>query len=195
MSMRTARIVTLVATAALAAWSAHPSAAQQAGTIGLEVTAGYNLMGGDDFDVLDDAFGFEALGSYAFPTGLELGVGAGISTHDRPATDLDANMTNVFAEGRYRFGVPAPRVPHLHPFLAARVGWSSLSFDTASDDDASTTGLLIGGGGGLEYWLTDTVGIVGAALLHFLDYGSSDEVPGDISGREVDLRAGLKVRF
>lgn len=189
------RIATLIAVFGLAGWSAHPATAQQAGAVGLEVTAGYNLMGGDDLDVLDNALGFEAIGSYAFPAGLELGVGAGISTHDIPGDDLDANITNVFGEGRYRFGVPASEVPHLHPFLAGRVGWSSLSFDTTGDEDASTTGLLIGGGGGLEYWLSDTVGLVGAALLQFLDYGSSDEVPGDRSGREVDLRAGLKVRF
>lgn len=178
---------------ALALGATAPLAAQQ-GRVGLEVTVGVNLMGGEDLETVDDALGFEALGSYAFPSGLELGAGAGISTHGRTGTELDANVTSVFAEGRYRFGVPAETVPHLHPFVAGRIGWTSLSLESTGDD-ASTTGLLVGGGAGLEYWLTDTVGLVGTALLHFLEYGSSDEIPAEVSGREVDLRAGLKVRF
>lgn len=170
-----------------------PSSAQ--GRIGLEASAGYHILGGDDFDALDNAIGFEALGSYAFDSGLELGIGTGITSHDFDgAFASSGDIVSVFADGRYRFQYPAPSTPHLHPFIAARIGWTQLSLEVDDGDDPSASGFLVGGGGGVEYWFTDAVAVVGAGTFDFLDYGDSDELP-DFSGNRVDLRGGLKVRF
>lgn len=176
--------------------AAPPAAAQTEGRIGLEASAGYALLGGDDFDTFDNAIGFEALGSYAFDSGLELGVGTGITSHDLDGTIASsADIIGVWADGRYRFGFPAPAAPHLHPFVSARVGWTrlTLQFDDEGDDP-SASGLFVGAGGGVEYWFTDAVAAVGAGTFDLLDYGSSDEL-ADFSGSRVVLRGGLKVRF
>lgn len=178
------------------ALAAAPAAAQNQGRIGLEVSAGYDLPGGDELDDLDPAIGFETIGSYALDGGLELGVGLGFASHDLDGgVASSGNIVNVFGEGRYRFGVPADRVPHLHPFLAARLGWTRLTLDIEDvGDDPSSSGLLFGGGGGVEYWFTDTVAAVGAGTIHFLNYGDSDGLP-ERNGHRIDLRGGLKVRF
>lgn len=175
--------------------AAMPSSAQD-GRIGLEASAGYYMLGGDDFDPFDNALGFEALGSYAFDSGLELGVGTGITSHDLDGTIANSgDVVSVFADGRYRFAYPASSAPHLHPFVAARVGWSRMSLDVEDEgDDPSASGLLVGGGGGVEYWFTDAVAVTGAGMFDLLDYGNSDEL-ADFSGNRVVLKGGLKVRF
>lgn len=176
--------------------AAAPTTAQTGGRIGLEASAGYHLLGGDDFEPFDDALGFEALGSYAFDSGLELGIGTGITSHDLDGTIANqGDIVTVFADGRYRFGYPAPSAPHLHPFVAARVGWSRMTLEVAAEgDDPSASGLLVGGGGGVEYWFTDAVAVVGSGTFDLLDYGSSDEL-ADFGGNRVVLEGGVKVRF
>lgn len=171
-----------------------PVHAQSGQGVGLEVTVGYQTLTGDDFDGLDDAAAFETVGSYAWTDGWELGVGAGIASHGVDgAGDVSVDRTDVFGEGRYRFNVPAGPRPHLHPFLSGRLGYTSLSSDAADD---SQGGLLLGGGAGLEYWLSDEVGLVGAANLDYLSYGEVEGVDGsDASGLGMRVRGGLKVRF
>jgi hypothetical protein len=168
----------------------------QVGRIGVEASGGYHVLGGDDFDGFDNAFGFEAIGSYAFPSGLELGVGAGIASHDVDGSiATSADVVGIFGEGRYRFGFPAPTTPHLHPFVAGRLGWSRISLEVSGEtDDPAGSGLLLGLGGGVEYWFTDAVAAVGAGTINWLDVAASDELP-DLTGRSVDFRVGLKVRF
>lgn len=175
--------------------AAAPSSAQD-GRIGLEASAGYYMLGGDDFDAFDNALGFEALGSYAFDSGLELGIGTGITSHDLDGTIANSgDVVSVFADGRYRFAYPAPSAPHLHPFVAARVGWSRMSLDVEDEgDDPSASGLLAGAGGGVEYWFTEAVAVTGAGMFDLLDYGNSDEL-ADFGGNRVVLKGGLKVRF
>jgi hypothetical protein len=187
-----------VATAALAGFAllvlSGPLHAQSGQGIGLEVTVGYQALTGDDFDGLDDAAAFETVGSYAWTDGWERGIGAGIASHGvEDAGDVSVDRTDVFGEGRYRFNVPAGPRPHLHPFLSGRLGYTSLSTDV---DDDSRGGLLVGGGAGLEYWLSDEVGLVGATNLDYLSYGEVDDVEGtDASGLGLRVRGGLKVRF
>lgn len=188
-----------VAVAALAGLAllalSGPAHAQSGQGVGLEVTVGYQTLTGDDFDGFDDAAAFETVGSYAWTDGWELGIGAGIASHgvDELVGDASVDRTDVFGEGRYRFNVPAGPRPHLHPFLSGRLGYTSLSSDAADD---SQGGLLLGGGAGLEYWLSDEVGLVGAANLDYLSYGEVDGVEGtDASGLGMRVRGGLKVRF
>jgi hypothetical protein len=160
--------------------------------VGLEVDAGLDMLGGDDFDGFDNAAGFEALGSVGWPSGFELGLGAGFSSHGYGEnSDLSADITNVFLSGRYRFNYPGTGLPHIHPFLAARAGYSHIGGDAAG-----RSGFLLGGQAGLEYWFTDEVAAVASGLLHYLSYGEVDNEPdSDISGTQTELRAGLKVRF
>lgn len=187
-----------VAAAALAGLAllalSGPVHAQSGQGFGLEVTVGYQTLTGDDFDGLDDAAAFETVGSYGWTDGWELGIGAGIASHGVDgAGDVSVDRTDVFGEGRYRFNVPAGPRPHLHPFLSGRLGYTSLSADA---DDDSRGGLLLGGGAGLEYWLSDEVGLVGAANLDYLSYGEVDGIDGtDASGLGMRVRGGLKVRF
>lgn len=182
-----------VAAAALAGLAllalSGPVHAQSGQGVGLEVTVGYQTLTGDDFDGFDDAAAFETVGSYAWTDGWELGIGAGIASHgvDELVGDESVDRTDVFGEGRYRFNVPAGPGPHLHPFLSGRLGYTSLSSDAADDSEG---GLLLGGGAGLEYWLSDEVGLVGAANLDYLSYGENEG-----SGLGMRVRGGLKVRF
>lgn len=169
---------------AMLAFLATPMSAQSLDP-GLAVSVNYGFLGGDDFDLIDPAIGFEALGSLAWPSGFELGVGVGISSHDVDPGDADADFTSLFGEGRYRFNVPADEVRHLHPFLAGRLGYVSLDFD----GDVDTSGLLFGAGGGAEYWLSEVVALDGGLHLNFLN------LDDDVSGTKVDLRLGAKVRF
>lgn len=173
-----------------------PDARAQERRFGVEATVGYHLPGGDDFEAFDAAIGFEALGSYAFDRGLELGLGAGIASYDLDGAFAEsADITSVFGEGRYRFGVPAAETPHLHPFVAGRLGWSRIAVDaTGPGDDPSATGLLFGAGGGVEYWFSDLVAVVGAGTIDILNFGDSDDLP-DLGGHRLSIRAGLKVRF
>lgn len=171
--------------------SAVDARAQSQG-IGLEVNAGYDILTGDDFDAFENGLGFEVIGSHAWTSGWELGVGAGFSSHDLDGLDgPSADQINVFGEARYRFGVPAAVPTHTHPFVLGRLGYTRLDVD----DDASQSGLLAGAGGGVEYWLTDEVGILGAGVLQLLSYGDSDDVPVERDGVEFNLHGGLKVRF
>jgi len=190
------RILAGLAVAGGLSFAAALPATAQPGRLGLEASAGYHILGGDDFDGFDNAIGFEALGSYAFDSGLEIGIGVGIASHDLDGTFASSgDIVSVFADGRYRFQYPAASTPHLHPFVAARVGWTSMSLEVADGgDDPSASGLLVGAGGGIEYWFTDAVAVVGAGTFDILDYGDSDEL-ADFSGNRVDLRGGLKVRF
>lgn len=175
--------------------AATPEPVQAQSSLGLEVTAGYGILNGEDFDGLDDAIGFDALGSYAFPTGLELGVGVGFATHEQSGPgDTSAELIDLFGEVRYRFGAPAAETPHLHPFLAGRVGWNRFSLDLTGEDP-SASGLMFGAGGGVEYWFTDAVAAVASGFLHLRDYAETDALPAGMGGSEVDIRAGLKVRF
>lgn len=185
-----------VAAAALAGLTllalSGPVHAQSGQGVGLEVTVGYQTLSGDDFEAFDDAAAFETIGSYAWTDGWELGIGAGIASHDVDELlgDESVDRTDVFGEGRYRFNVPAGQRSHLHPFLSGRLGYTSLSADAADDSEG---GLLLGGGAGLEYWLSDEVGLVGAANLDYLSYGEVEGI--DRSGLGMRVRGGLKVRF
>jgi hypothetical protein len=174
---------TLAALAAAIATIGSTEARAQATSqgFGLEVTAGAAIPTGDDFDALDPGLAFEAIGSVGWTSGWEFGIGAGFASLGGPG-DENFDLVEVFGEGRYRFGVPAAVVRHAHPFLAGRIGYASLS------NGDSNGGLLVGGGGGLEYWITDEVGLVGAGFYEFL---SLDE----LNGGEIKLQAGVKVRF
>lgn len=180
---------------ALLAFS-NPAHAQARQGVGLEVSAGYQTLSGDDFESFDDAAAFEALGSYAWTDGWELGIGAGIASHGRDELvgDVSTDRIDVFGEGRYRFNVPGTPASHVHPFLSGRIGYTTLTTET-DGEDAAQSGLLLGGGAGLEYWLSDEVSLMGAATLDYLNYGDSDEVPVERSGLGLRLRGGLKVRF
>lgn len=194
--------LTAAATAALAGLAllgvSSPVDAQAAQGLGLEVSAGYQTLSGDDFDSFDDAIAFETIGSYAWTDGWELGVGAGIASHDVDGVaDVSTDRIDVFGEGRYRFDVPGTPQSHVHPFLSGRIGYTTLSTDT-DGDDVSQSGLLLGGGAGLEYWLSDEVGLMGAATLDYLSYGEPDDAAldgADASGLGLRIRGGLKVRF
>lgn len=157
---------------------------------GLEVNAGYDMMTGDDFDAFDNDIGYEVIGSYAWISGWELGIGAGFSDHEfngGPSVD----QMNVFGEGRYRFGAPASLTPHVHPFVQGRIGYTRLDLE----NDASQSGLLVGAGAGVEYWISNEVAVLGDGVIHFLSYGDSDDIPVKRDGTEFSLRGGLKVRF
>lgn len=189
---RAIRGAAAVAALLLAAGTTEVQAQARGPVFGLEASINYGFIGGDDLDFLDSGIGFEAIGSLAWPSGLELGAGAGISSHDVDPGDEDADMTNLFAEARYRFNVPADEIRHLHPYVAGRVGLTDLSIESESDGieiEADTDGLLLGLGGGLEYWLSESVGLDAAGVLHFLNYDN------DVNGTKVDLRGGVKVRF
>lgn len=171
-----------------------PARAQSQG-LGLEVTTGYNALSGEDFGAFSNDLGFEVIGSHAWASGWELGIGTGIALHDfETGVDRSADIVNVFGEARYRFGVPGAVIRHPHPFIVGRLGYSRLSLDL-DDGDATQDGLMAGLGGGLEYWLTNEVGLVGGALLHLLSYDSNAEVPVERDGAQVSLRGGLKLRF
>lgn len=181
--------VAILAGAAIAFSPADAAAQDDRPVFGLTASIGYGFLGGEDLDALDDGLGFEAIGSVAWPRGFELGVGAGISNHDVDPGDVGADLTVLFGEGRYRFGVPAASVPHMHPYVAARVGYANLDADGGLLDGDGVSGLLAGLGGGLEYWLSEGVAIDGGGTFNFLNLSD------DVSGTKLDLRAGLKVRF
>lgn len=187
-------VETLSLAIAFLALGAAPGSAQSQG-LGLEVTAGYNALSGEDFDAFSNDLGFEVIGSHAWASGWELGIGTGIALHDfETGVDRSADIVNVFGEGRYRFGVPGTVIRHPHPFIVGRLGYSRLSLDLG-DEDVSQDGLLAGFGGGVEYWLTNEVGLVGGAMLHLLSYDSEAEIPVERDGAQVSLRGGMKLRF
>lgn len=172
-------------------------AAQSQG-IGLKVNAGFAAPGGDlgDGDPgdvgLDGGFGFEATVSRAWSSGLEIGVGTGISFHDLSGFDDDADLLTIYAEPIYRIGARADRVPHLHPFFGGRIGYARLDHPL---DGASRDGFVAGPIGGLEYWLSDEVGIVGTASFDFFNLGETEAGGDDVGGSRLGIQGGLKVRF
>lgn len=180
---------------ALALTIATPgSGAAQAQGIGLKVNAGFTNPGGDlgDDVGLDSGLGFEATLSRAWASGLEIGIGTGISFHDLNAIDDDADLITVYAEPIYRLRARATRAPHLHPFFGGRVGYARLGHPI---DDLSRNGFMVGPIGGLEYWLSDEVGIVGTASFDFFDFGENDAGGADVGGNRFGIHGGLKVRF
>lgn len=183
----------LATAAAFALTLAAPSAASAQG-VGLEVDGGYRALAGDDFDGLEDGWAVHALGSYGWETGWEAGAGVGISFHDPEVGDADGDITEVVGFLRYRFGVPGAPVKHLHPFVEGRAGLTRFSTSTATDDDVSQDGVLLGGQAGVEYWLSDAVGVVGAAGLEYLDF-SADDGLADRAGLSLRPHVGLKLRY
>lgn len=189
---------TLTLFAGLALALALPGAATaQSQGIGLKVNAGYANPGGDLGDDAGDlglggGLGFEATLSNAWASGLEIGLGTGISFHDMGGLDDDADLITVFAEPIYRIGARALRTPHLHPFFGGRIGYARLAHPV---DGLSRSGLVVGPIGGLEYWLSDQVGIVGTASFDFFDFGEPEAGGGDIGGNRLAIQGGLKVRF
>jgi hypothetical protein len=172
-----------------------PAGARATG-VGLEVGIAGSFLGGNDFDPLDDAARFEVLGSVMVPSSWEVGIGTNVASHDVDGSaNGSADITNVFGEARYRFGLPARATPHLHPFVAGRVGYSRLASD-ANFADTSRNGFLVGGGGGVEYWFTNKVAAVGSGMLNYVRFGKGDGSASEsLSGTLTDIRAGLKVRF
>lgn len=182
---------TLVAALALLALLPASAAAQNQG-IGLKVNAGFANPGGDLGDELDSGPGFEATLSHAWATGLEIGIGTGISFHDAGLPDDDADLITVYAEPIYRIGASAERAPHLHPFFGGRVGYARLGHPV---DGLDRSGFMVGPIGGLEYWLTDEVGLVGTAAFDFFNFGEPEAGGDDIGGNRLGIQGGLKVRF
>ena len=192
--MSTRQLASIIAAGTVVAVLPQQLQAQRTQGIGLEVSAGYHFLGGDDFRGIENAFGFETIGSLAWVTGWEAGVGAGFTSHDLAGPgDASADIVDVFGEGRYRFNVPGATIRHPHPFLAGRVGFSRLTLGDGAS--ASQNGFLVGFGGGVEYWLTDEVGFLGAGTMNVRSYGDSDEIRVDRSGTDFRIRAGMKVRF
>lgn len=156
--------------------------AQQGQGFGLQVDIGASVLTGDDFDAWDTGVNFDALGSYAWTSGWEAGVAAGFASHDVNGDDTQLN--NVSAVLRKRFHVPRTRAPHLHPYLEGRFGWVQNDPDAGDSD----SGIELGGGAGLEYWLSQQVGLTGGVNLGYIDIAEA-------SGLRIVPRAGLKVRF
>lgn len=180
--------------ALLLLWPTAVSAQGASGQgLGLEVDGGYRFLAGDELDGLDDGYAVHALGSYAWRTGWEAGVGAGISFHD-PAADVDGDITEVVGFARYRFGVPAGTVRHLHPFLEARAGITRFSTAAPGEDDVSQEGALVGGQAGAEYWLTDGVGLLGTLGVEYVTFSSGDLLP-ERSGWSLRPQVGLRLRY
>lgn len=183
-----------LATAAVVALALLWPTSLTAQGLGLEVDAGYRALAGEDFDGLEDGWATHALGSVAWHSGWEAGIGVGISFHDPAATDRDGDLTEVIGFGRYRFGVPGGSVRHLHPFLEARGGLLRFSTSAAGDEDVSQDGALLGGQIGLEYWLSDEVALTGATGLDYLTLSAGDGLP-DRSGWSFRPQVGLKLRY
>lgn len=187
----------LMAAVALGLGLPATGAAQNLG-YGLKVNAGLaspggDLGDGDPGDVgLDSGLGFDATVSRAWASGFELGLGTSISFHDVDGIGENADLITVYAEPIYRFGVRAGHVPHLHPFFGGRVGYAHLGHPV---DDASRSGFVVGPIGGVEYWLSDEVGLVGTASFDFFNFGETDAGGDDIGGSRFGIQGGLKVRF
>lgn len=190
-------ILALAGTVAFGLALPATGAAQNLG-FGLKVNAGFAIPGGDlgDGDPgdvgLDGGPGFEATVSRAWASGFELGVGTGISFHDVGGVGENADLITVYAEPLYRFGVRADRTPHLHPFFGGRIGYARLSHPV---DAASRSGFLAGPVGGVEYWLSDEVGLVGTAAFDFFNFGEPEAGGDDVGGSRFAVQGGLKVRF
>lgn len=183
-----------VAALLLLAWPAMAVAQGATGQgFGLEVDGGGRILAGDELEGLDDGYAVHALGSYAWRTGWEAGVGAGISFHD-PAPDVNGDITDVVGFARYRFNVPRAAIQHLHPFLEARAGFVRFSTAGPGDDDISQDGSLVGGQAGAEYWLTDEVGLLGTVGVEYLSFSADDGLP-ERSGWSLRPQVGLKLRY
>lgn len=170
-----------------------PSAASAQG-LGLEVDGGYRALQGEELEGLEDGYAAHALLSYGWPSGWEMGAGVGISFHDPEATGRDGDITEAVGLLRYRFNVPAGPVQHVHPFLEGRGGLARFHTSSGGADDISQPGVLVGGQGGVEFWLTDAVGLVGAVGLEYLSFSAEDGLP-ERSGWSVRPHAGLKIRY
>ncbi len=195
-------IVGMIAALGLLPGTAAAQAFPTSEGIGLKVVGGLHALSGDDFGEapldLQNGFGAEAVVSAAFPSGWEVGLGVGIGFHDPEAlgTDPSGDVVTVFAEPIYRFRPAVTRIPHVHPFLGARLGWARLNLDSGDGEEPAANGLQAGGIGGVELWVSDEVGLVGSASYDFLSFGELDEVLGDgPSGGRLALQGGLKVRF
>lgn len=191
--------VLLVAAAALLALAApRPLAAQGLG-FGLEVDGGYRALQGEDFESVENGWSTHVLAGYAWSSGWEVGAGAGISFHDpENGADVDGDITEAFGFARYRFGVPGSHAGHLHPFLEARGGLARFSTATPDVDDVSSDGAMLGGQAGVEYWMSDAVGVVGALGVEYLTFSGDDDLPAvlpDRSGWSLRPHVGLKVRY
>lgn len=183
-----------IAATLLLAWPVSLAAQGAVGQgFGLEVDGGFRVLAGDELEGLDDGYALHALGSYAWRTGWEAGIGAGISFHD-PGPGVDGDITEVVGFARYRFGVPRGTVQHLHPFVEGRAGIIRFSAAAAGDDDISQDGSLVGGQAGGEYWMTDEVGLVGALGVEYLSLSAADGMP-DRSGWSLRPQVGLKLRY
>lgn len=188
------RAAAAAAALALLAWPASLPAQGASGQgLGLEVDGGFRSLVGDELDGLDAGLSAHVLGSYAWTTGWEAGIGAGISFHD-PAADVNGDITDVVGFVRHRFGVPRGAVRHLHPFVEARAGFVRFSTAAPGQDDISQAGSLLGGKGGAEYWLTDEVGLAGAVGVEYLSLSSGDGLP-ERSGWSLRPHVGLKLRY
>lgn len=195
--LRTPLGLALMAVVALGLGLPATAGAQSFG-YGLKVNAGLASPGGelgdgDPGDVgLDSGLGLDATVSRAWAGGFELGLGTSISFHDVDGLGENADLITVYAEPIYRFGVRAGHVPHLHPFFGGRVGYAHLSHPVG---EASRDGFVVGPLGGVEYWLSDEVGLVGTASFDFFNFGESDAGGDDIGGSQFAIQGGLKVRF
>lgn len=188
------RAVAAMAALAFLAWPVSlPAQAASGQGFGLEVNGGFRALAGDELDGLDDGLSAHVLASYAWTTGWEAGIGAGISFHD-PAPDVDGDLTDVVGFARYRFGVPRGAVRHLHPFVEGRAGFVRFSTAAPGQDDISQDGSVLGGKGGAEYWLTDEVGLTGGVGVEYLSLSSGDGLT-ERSGWSIQPQVGLKLRY
>lgn len=191
------RGATLAAALMVAALALPRGAGAQELGFGLEVTGGHTTLGGDAFSGDDDGPGFETVLSAMFGRGFDLGAGASISFHDRTG-DRDTELVSAFLEPRFRFGVSTGRdAPHVHPFVAGRLGFSEARLKDDGDEVASNSGLLLGGVGGLEVWLSSDVALLGSVAYDFMNFEEEGGLfeGAEQEGNRLGFRGGLKVRF
>lgn len=167
-----------------------PAAAQvpdaaDAARFGFDVNAGYLTLGGDELAPVGDGFETEASLRYQWPSGVDLGVGAGIGFL---SDVIEAELVSVFGEARYRLSSGG----HLRPFVALRAGYAELnpeSEETATEFVGQ--GYSLGGNVGLELSVTESVAVQAAALLNHLRIEVDFRDPR--TGTEAGVRAGLRL--
>jgi hypothetical protein len=122
-----ARVGSVCVIAALTVVRGHLAAQEARGVLG--ASAGYFLIGGQDFSGTDNALGVEVWGAYRVAPPLEVGLGIHYSSHGIGLPDRSLGILGVYAEPRVYFGAPGIRQ---RTFLGARIAWLRRDASNAS---------------------------------------------------------------
>jgi len=176
---------------------------QQESGEGALIVGGFNFglttAGGDDFGGVDTGFGGEFTARYLLPTGLSLGLGLGVSSHDVSGFRNDLRFVSLLGEIRYEVDAGPPA---LRPFLGARAGYRGWGIDVPINGlsvSASADGGAVGGFAGFEAPIGPALSVEAAVhggLMRFGDASAAGFTGTDTSldGHFARIQVGVSIK-